>query len=210
VAEAPDFTFPHGSFASGAGPSTSSTASLVTPWIVRSPVTFHSPSAPATFFETNVIAGNFSTSRKSALFRCASRCSSRVWMVVASMLASTREFSGAPASNTTVPVTLENSPRTLDTIRCRTLNPAVEWTGSIVYLTACLMCCSSLLHPCPNFLEQRYQFPQFPCLHVPHILPVHGLNGAIQLVHQLQPRPGQPVRSPPPVLPVPVPRHQPA
>jgi hypothetical protein len=47
-------------------------------------------------------------------------------MVAASMAASTLEFAGFSASNTTVPVTPENSPRTFDTIKWRTLNPAVE------------------------------------------------------------------------------------
>jgi hypothetical protein len=52
-------------------------------------------------------------------------------MVVASMAASTLEFAESSASNITVPDTPQNSPRTFDTIKWRTLNPAVEWLGSI-------------------------------------------------------------------------------
>jgi hypothetical protein len=52
-------------------------------------------------------------------------------MVVASMTASTLEFAESAASNNTVPATPENSPRTFDTIKWRTLNPAVEWLGSM-------------------------------------------------------------------------------
>jgi hypothetical protein len=47
------------------------------------------------------------------------------------MAASTLEFAESSASNTTVPANPENSPRTFDTIKWRTLNPAVEWLGSI-------------------------------------------------------------------------------
>src|SRR5439155_16010407 len=51
VAESPIRVFPHGSFCAGLGPSTSKTTLRVTPRIVRSPLTFSSPSA---FFDMTV------------------------------------------------------------------------------------------------------------------------------------------------------------
>jgi hypothetical protein len=71
VAEAPILAFPKGSFVSADGTSTFRTTSLVTPWIVRSPFKFSSPS-PSGVIELllKMMVGYFSTSRKSALFRC--------------------------------------------------------------------------------------------------------------------------------------------
>ena len=51
-----------------------------------------------------VIVGNRSTSRKSGLFRCASRCAWPVSTLEASMMATTDEFVRSSSSSSIVPV----------------------------------------------------------------------------------------------------------
>src|ERR1700693_2933223 len=81
VADNPTRVLPHGSFIGGVGPSTSKVTLRVTPWMVRPPATCNSPSAlRLTWVDLNDRVGYFSTSKKSALFRCVSRCGSRVVM----------------------------------------------------------------------------------------------------------------------------------
>src|SRR5947208_8967212 len=64
VASAPMRTPPI-AFTAGDGPSTSSTTSLVTPWIVRSPVTFNLPwLSTSAFLDLKVMVGYFATSKK--------------------------------------------------------------------------------------------------------------------------------------------------
>ena len=70
--------------------------------------------------------GNFSTSKKSALFRCASRWASRVLIEAASIEASTRDLVRSDSSRVRTPVTLVNCPFTLEIIMCLTLNSATE------------------------------------------------------------------------------------
>src|SRR6266849_3859398 len=72
VAVNPTRVLPHGSLAAAVGPSTVNTTLRVTPWIVRSPATASSPSLPRVMrVDLKESAGNFSTSKKSALLRCA-------------------------------------------------------------------------------------------------------------------------------------------
>src|SRR5260370_2805604 len=133
VAEAPMLAFAQGSFVSGDGTSPFRTPSRVTPWIVRSPCKFSSPSpSKVTVLLLKVIAGYFSTSRKSALFRCLSRSASRVLIVFASITTSTLEVVGFSGSYTTAPCTPLNPPRTFVIIMWRTTNCAVECAGSIL------------------------------------------------------------------------------
>ncbi len=81
-------------------------------------------------FETRVDlkvkTGNFSTSRKSALFRCASRCGSRVLIELASIEASIFDLVMSALFSSNLPVTAVNSPFTFEIIMCLTLNWAVE------------------------------------------------------------------------------------
>ena len=63
-ADAPTCWLPRGSLTGALGPSTSSTTSLVVPWIVRSPVIFNLPvPAACTDFDLKVIVGYFATSK---------------------------------------------------------------------------------------------------------------------------------------------------
>src|SRR5579859_346470 len=100
--------------------------------MVRLPATASSPS-PMRFMRVdwNVSSGNFSTSKKSALLRCASRCASRVLMEAASTEASTWELARSVSSRASRPWTLVNWPFTFEIIMCLTLNSATEWTGSM-------------------------------------------------------------------------------
>src|SRR6185295_19987058 len=78
---------------------------------------------------TRSIVGYFSVSKKSAVFRWASRVASPVETDVTSALASTFDFNGSSAI-VIVPLKVPNRPRTLLTMRCRETNPTEEWTGS--------------------------------------------------------------------------------
>src|SRR5580704_15799334 len=75
--------------------------------------------------------GNFSTSRKSALFKCASRCASRVFTDAASMVTSTFDLVTSPSWRSSVPERPENWPFTFEIIMCLTLNSATECAGSM-------------------------------------------------------------------------------
>src|SRR5205807_4769211 len=89
VADTATRVLPHGSFVGGVGPSTEKTTFLVTPRIVKSPSTASSPSRTSlTLVDLNDNVGNFSTWKKSALLRCASRWASRVSIEAASITAS--------------------------------------------------------------------------------------------------------------------------
>ena len=48
----------------------------------------------------------------------------------------TRELTGSSSAASTVPSNSENWPRTFAIIRCRILNPTLEWAGSIVQMPA--------------------------------------------------------------------------
>src|SRR6266568_6379226 len=80
--------------------------------------------------DLNDSIGNLSTSKKSALFRCASRCASRVLIDAASIEASTWEFVKSLSSRARTPLTPVNWPFTFEIIMCFTLNSATECTGS--------------------------------------------------------------------------------
>src|SRR5690348_1855098 len=132
VADNPIRVLPHGSFVGSLGPSTVKVTGRVMPWIVSSPATDSSPPPSfETFVERNDRVGNLSTSKKSALFKCASRCGSRVLIVDASISACTRELAMFCSSNSSEPFTAVNSPFTFEIIMCLTLNWALEWTGSM-------------------------------------------------------------------------------
>jgi hypothetical protein len=76
VIEKPAFVFPYGSLVTPPN-STFNFTFLVTSLIVRSPYRLKVPSIStfSAFVAMKVISGNFSASKKSALFRCASLCS---------------------------------------------------------------------------------------------------------------------------------------
>src|SRR5579864_6582327 len=100
--------------------------------MVRLPVTAYSPSPlRVTRVDLKERVGNFSTSKKSALFRCASRWSSRVWTEAASIEASIWDLDTSISSRVITPVTFVNCPLTLEIIMCLTLNSATVWTGSM-------------------------------------------------------------------------------
>src|ERR1700676_4494843 len=127
VADTPVLILPQGSLTGGTGPSTSKATSRVAPRIVGSPATLNrSLPAGVIFFERKVMVGWLATSKKSALRRCSSRCNSRVSMDEVSMLTSTVDFAGSNGSSTALPLTLVNSPRTFEIIKCRTLKCAAE------------------------------------------------------------------------------------
>src|ERR1700756_2519127 len=75
--------------------------------------------------------GNFSASKKSALFKCASRCASRVFTDAASMVTSTFDLVTSPSWRSSVPETPENWPFTFEIIMCLTLSSAMECAGSM-------------------------------------------------------------------------------
>src|SRR5713101_241464 len=86
VADTATRVLPQGSFAGGVGPSTEKSTLRVTPRMVRSPSTASSPSRTRPMrVDLKDSVGNFSTSKKSALFRCASRWASRVSIEAASI-----------------------------------------------------------------------------------------------------------------------------
>src|SRR5882757_1681961 len=114
------------------GPSTFRTTDLVTPRIVRLPVTFILPAETRSIFvDLKVMAGWLATSRKLALLRSASRLGSPVSTVLASMVTSTSDLVRSWSSQLTVPVTPLNCPRTVAIIMCLTENPAAVCAGSI-------------------------------------------------------------------------------
>src|SRR5258707_15726332 len=58
---------------------------------------------------------------------------STVEVIVDATITSTVDFVKSDGSRTTLPLTLLNSPRTFDIIKCRTLKCAAEWAGSICH-----------------------------------------------------------------------------
>ncbi len=111
-------SFPQGSFTRPFS-SASSTTCLVTPCMVRSPLTryWFSPRLSMRVV-LNEISGKRFTWKKSAERRCASRCGSFVSMLAASIFTSTKDAARS-LSNCTVPVHLPKRPCTLEITRCR-------------------------------------------------------------------------------------------
>src|ERR1051325_12028274 len=100
--------------------------------MVRSPSTSKSACpVRVTRVEVNVNVGNFSTSRNSALLKCASRSGSRVSIEAASIDASTWDLLISASSIVMTPFTGLKCPLTLVIIICLILNSAVVWTGSM-------------------------------------------------------------------------------
>ncbi len=92
-----------------------------------------------------VIVGYFSASKKSPLRKCASRFSSRVLMLVASIVAVTEEAVWFVSLMTIVPSVILKCPRTVATIRCLTANSPAEWTGSIIQVLV-VVCVALIVH----------------------------------------------------------------
>ncbi len=131
VAESPIRVLPHGSLPGLLGPSTANVTGLVTPCSTRSPVTRYSWSPlRSTFVDLKFMVGYFSTSKKSTLFRCASRCGSPVFKVGTSTDASTLERVESTVCSFRVPLSPLKLPFTFEIIMCFTLNSALECAGS--------------------------------------------------------------------------------
>ena len=79
-------------------------------------------------------SGNFSTSKKSAERRCASRCGVPVSMLEASMVASTDDRVRSPSSSAIAPVYLAKRPRTFETTMWRIEKLMPEWAASMFQL----------------------------------------------------------------------------
>src|SRR5690606_694494 len=133
--EKPQTAWPHG-LVPAPPYSTSSSTSLVTSRMVRSPTTLNSSPPSATMrLLLKVISGNFSTERKSSLRRWPSRSATPVLMLSVLMVSSAVDCSGSSAM-VTVPEKSEKLPRTLLTIMCLTTKPMVVWATSRVYVPA--------------------------------------------------------------------------
>ena len=105
---------------------------MVTPRMVKSPVTLYSLSETfSTFVLLKVISGNFSTKKKSSLRRCLSRFSLAVSIDVAWILKSTDAAARLASSLTIVAAKSPNEPRTCD-IMWRTVKPTWECALSVV------------------------------------------------------------------------------
>ena len=131
VAETPRRVLPI-ALTGAVGPVTSNVTSFVTPLMVRLPVIFNMPSPDFTILvDTKVIVGNLVASKKPSLFRSSSRRETRVSIEATSIEALTVDLVMSESSITTVPVTLVNSPWMLEIPRCRTINCAFAWYGSI-------------------------------------------------------------------------------
>src|SRR6266576_5894780 len=137
VAEKPRRRFPQGSASSGVGPSTSSVTSRVVPCRVRSPTNCNLSPLFTMRFDLNSRVGYFSTSRKLGLRRSLSRSGWRVSIEPASMVAFTCDCVMSLSFMVTLPLTLVKAPLTFEIPRCRTVNWALEWLGSIFQVEVC-------------------------------------------------------------------------
>src|SRR3979409_1584569 len=108
--------------------------------MVRSPVTEERSSAEtSTLVLRKEADGYFSTSKKSAERRCASRCASAVSRLAGSMVTSTEEEAGFSASKRSCPLHLVKRPRVFETTMWRTEKATAEWEGSM-FQTLSAMC----------------------------------------------------------------------
>ena len=80
----------------------------------------------------NVISLLTSTSKKSALRRCASRSAEPVFTEASCTATVAVEALGLAASTTMVPATSSNAPRTLVTMAWRATKPTRVWLASMV------------------------------------------------------------------------------
>src|SRR5215469_9931182 len=107
---------------------------LVTPCIVRLPVTEYEVALDLlTLLETKVMTGYLATSKNSALLRCVSRSSTPVVIELTLMVALTLELAGVASSRMRVPEGCWNMPRTLEKT-CLQTNAAEEFSGSSSHL----------------------------------------------------------------------------
>src|SRR5271155_5716868 len=105
--------------------------------MVRSPITCSLPLLLTIFLDLNSMVGYFSASKKWSLLRSLSRASTRVSTEFTSMVAETWELEICFSSRTTVPVTFVKLPVTFEMPKCRTVNCAVEWLGSMFHVFVC-------------------------------------------------------------------------
>src|SRR4051812_709846 len=111
----------------GGGAVTARVTGLVTPCMVRLPVTEYEVALDLLkLFETKVIAGYLAMSKKSGPLRWVSRSSTPVVIEPTSMVTSTLELAGVASSSTTDPEGFENMPRTLVNT-CLQTNPTEEF-----------------------------------------------------------------------------------
>src|SRR3954465_5973771 len=98
----------------GGGAVTERLTGLVTPCMVRLPVTAYEVALDLLkLVETKGITGYLATSKKSGPLRCVSRSSTPVGIAFTSMVALTLDLAGVASSSVTVPEGLWNMPRTL-------------------------------------------------------------------------------------------------
>ena len=114
---------------------TSSTAGLLTPWMVSSPLTFRlSASTRSTLRLLKVATGNRAASKKSGLCRCSSSAPTPVSMLAIGMVTSIDERVGSTGSNWKLPSTLSKRPVMLLKPKWFQLNSTWVWLGSRSYL----------------------------------------------------------------------------
>src|SRR5262249_52743932 len=114
----------------GGGAVTARVTGLVTPCIVRSPVTEYDVALDLLkLVETKVITGYLATSKKSGPLRWVSRSSTPVVIDLTSMVALILEFAGVASACITVPAGGWNIPRSLSNT-CLQTNCAEEFSGS--------------------------------------------------------------------------------
>src|SRR5262245_60274272 len=132
VASTPRRTPP--AWLNGGGAVTARITGLVTPCIVRLPLTEYVVALDLRkLVEVKVMTGYLAASKKSGPFRCVSRSSTPVVTPLTSMLTSTLELAGVASSSMTVPAGFENMPRTLVST-CLQTNPTEEFSGSSAHL----------------------------------------------------------------------------
>ncbi len=111
--------------------SRSSTTGWAWPLISSSPCSLYSSALTTSARELRkMIFGWFSTSRKSPLFRCPSRCSLLVRTLAASISTSAEDFVGSAWSILITPEKTLKPPRTVATIACRAAKPSRVCAGS--------------------------------------------------------------------------------
>src|SRR4051812_8220074 len=114
----------------GGGAVTARVTGLVTPCIVRLPVTEYEVALDLLkLIETKAITGYLATSKKSGPLRCVSRSSTPVVIEFTSTVTLTLELAGVASSSMTAPEGFGNMPRTLVNT-CLQTNSTEEFSGS--------------------------------------------------------------------------------
>src|SRR5437867_3508569 len=129
--------------------SPSSTTSLVTSLMVRSPAILkRSAFRRSTRVLRKVMYGNWSALKKLSERRSASRASTLVSTLATAIFASTHESSGLVSSMFSVASRSRNRPFTVATTRCLTANSAIECVGSPVQTVLFIAVSVVILPPC--------------------------------------------------------------